>query len=324
MRFSKSPVVSGLFLFFALFLTSCTQGVQKISTRPVIKVNDHQMGAKEFSSKLARRLKDLDAFTAKDPATVENAKQEILRGFIIRSLLIDWARQKNLVVSESDVDKAVDQARGQYPDDLSFRRALAEENLSFSEWREEIRYNLIEKAVFSQMNQRIKPPTEEELRRAYEEKKDNYQKKERIWIRQIVTDEESKAEMIRSELKGKDFSVIAKKYSLAPEADQGGLVGWVEKGTVDFFDSVFSLSIGSVSPIIKSPFGYHLIKVEKKLPASRASFDEMRPQISRDLLAQREQAEFVSWLDGQIRSSQIQKDQDLLKSIVVETRSRDD
>ncbi len=76
------------------------------------------------------------------------SKEEILRDFLVKSLTLDWARSQNIVISEGMLDKEVDTLRANYPDDLSFRRALAQENMSFSEWREDLRYGLAEKEVF--------------------------------------------------------------------------------------------------------------------------------------------------------------------------------
>ncbi|HRO66067.1 MAG TPA: peptidyl-prolyl cis-trans isomerase [Pseudobdellovibrionaceae bacterium] len=303
------------------FLAACPSQTSKVSVKPVIKVNDHQLSARDFSVRLARRLKSLDALSAKDPVTIRNAKEEIAKDFIVQSLIQDWMRTRKISFDDVAVDKEVEKIRAGYPDDLSFRRSLAVENLSFSEWRESLRYNLIERAFFETLRQQISTPTETELRRYFEEHRAQFRKRERIYIRQIVTDDEAKAELLKAELKKTDFAALAKKYSLAPEASNGGLVGWVEKGNVDFFDSAFSQNTGTVGGVVKSPFGYHLIKVEKKLPPSPGSFDEARPEILKTLIAQREQAEFVAWLDGQIRSSRVLKDADLIRGIQVETRS---
>lgn len=324
MKFLKSPALTGLFIFGLMFVASaCTSNYQKLSSKPVVKVNDHVLTAKEFSNQLARKLKDLDALTAKDPATVHRTKEELLRSFIVKSLTLDWARANSLVVTESDLDKEVDKYRANYPDDLSFRRLLAQENLSFSEWREELRYTLIERAVFKKLNERVKPPTDSEIKHYYDEHKEQFKKKERIYLRQIVTDEQGKADLLKSQVKSKDFSELAKKYSVAPEAKAGGLVGWIEIGTVDFFDPLFKTAVGSVTQL-KSPFGYHVVKVEKKAPAGITPMEEVRNQITRTLTAQREQAEFVKWLDAQLRSSKVLRDNDLINSIVVETRTENE
>ncbi|MBS1969091.1 MAG: peptidyl-prolyl cis-trans isomerase [Bdellovibrionales bacterium] len=324
MKFLKSPALTGLFILGLMFAGSaCTSNYQKLSSKPVVKVNDHVLTAKEFSNQLARKLKDLDALTAKDPSTVHRTKEELLRSFIVKSLTLDWARANSLVVTESDLDKEVDKYRANYPDDLSFRRLLAQENLSFSEWREELRYTLIERAVFKKLNERVKPPTDSEIKHYYDEHKEQFKKKERIYLRQIVTDEQGKADLLKSQVKTKDFSELAKKYSVSPEAKAGGLVGWIEIGTVDFFDPLFKTAVGSVTQL-KSPFGYHVVKVEKKAPAGITPMEEVRNQIVRTLTAQREQAEFVKWLDAQLRSSKVLRDNDLINSIVVETRTENE
>ena len=324
MKFLKSPAVTGLFILNLVWIGgACTSNYQKLSSKPVVKVNDHVLTTKEFSNQIARKLKDLDALTAKDPSTVHRTKEELLRSFIVKSLTLDWARANSLVVTESDLDKEVDKYRANYPDDLSFRRLLAQENLSFSEWREELRYTLIERAVFKKLNERIKPPTESEIKHYYDEHKDQFKKKERVFLRQIVTDEQGKADLLKSQVKTKDFAELAKKYSVAPEGKAGGVVGWIEIGTVDFFDPLFKSPVGSVTQL-KSPFGFHLVKIEKKAPAGTTPLEEVRSQIARTLTAQREQGEFVKWLDAQLRSSKVLRDNELINSIVVETRTENE
>jgi peptidyl-prolyl cis-trans isomerase C len=321
MKNRKGPATTGLFIFVAtVFSMACTSSYQKFSTKPVVKVNDHVLTAKEFSTQLARKLKDLDALTAKDPNTVHRTKETLIRNFVVKGLTLDWARANSIVISEGDLDKEVDKYRANYPDDLSFRRLLAQENLSFSEWREELRYTMIERAVFKKLGERQKTPTDAEVKQYYDEHKDQFKKKERIYIRQIVTDEQAKSDLLKTQVKTKDFADLAKKYSVTPEAKNGGLVGWIEIGSVDFFDPLFKSGVGSVTQI-KSPFGYHIIKVEKKAPASTLPLEEVRNQVIRSLTAQREQAEFVKWLDAQLRSSTVLRDNELINSITVETRA---
>nr|BFD57909.1 peptidylprolyl isomerase [Bdellovibrio sp. CKG001]BFD61336.1 peptidylprolyl isomerase [Bdellovibrio sp. HM001] len=322
MKINKSPALTGLFIFMSLALAGCPSSYQKISTKPVEKVNDHVLTSKQFANQLARRLRNFDALAAKDPNNIHRIKEEILRDFLVKSLTLDWSRAQSIVISEATLDKEVDTLRANYPDDLSFRRALAQENLSFSEWREELRYSLIEREVFKKINEKVKAPTEEEIKRYYEDNKDRYKRKERIYLRQIVVDEDAKADAIKVDLKSGDFAELARKYSITPDAKQGGVVGWIEKGTVDYFDPLFSA--GSGVQTIKSPFGIHLIRVEKKAAASTLPLEEVKPQIIRALRAQREQAEYVAWLDAQLRSSKVLKDYELMNSIKVDTRGTND
>lgn len=322
MKFLKSPATTGLFILMSLVLAGCPSNYQRLSKKPVEQVNDHVLTTKEFANQLARKLRNFDALAAKDPNNIHRIKEEILRDFLVKSLTLDWARAQSIVVSENVLDKEVDKLRANYPDDLSFRRSLAQENLSFSEWREELRFVLIEREVFKKINEKVKNPSDEEIKRYYDDRKDQYKRKERIYIRQIVVDNEAKADAIKVDLKTKDFSEVAKKFSITPEAKNGGVVGWIEKGTVDYFDPLFSA--GSGLQTVKSPFGVHLIKVEKKAPSSTAPLEEVKGQIIRGLKAQREQAEYVAWLDAQLRSSKVLKDYDLMNSISVDTRGTND
>lgn len=324
MNFLKSPVFAGLFILsLVTSLTACTSNYQKLSTKPVAKVNEHTLSTKEFANQLARKLKNFDALAAKDPNNVARLKEDIVRHFLVQSLTADWARANNIVLSETQLNKEVDRLRANYPDDLSFRRSLAQENLSFSEWREELRYVLIEREVFKKLNEKIKAPTEDEIRRNYDENKDKYKRKERVYLRQILVDDEAKADLMKSQLKSKDFSELAKKYSIAPEGKTGGAIGWIEKGTLDFFDPLFSSAMNSAQ-IVKSPFGVHVVRVEKKQGASTLPLEEVKPQIIRTLRAQREQAEYVAWLDAQLRSSKVYKDYDLMNSLTVDTRGENE
>lgn len=322
MKLLKGPAMTGLFILMTVGLAGCPSNYQRLSKKPVEQVNDHVLTTKEFANQLARKLRNFDALAAKDPNNIHRIKEEILRDFLVKSLTLDWARSQSIVVSENSLDKEVDKLRASYPDDLSFRRALAQENLSFSEWREELRYVMIEREVFKKINEKVKAPSEDEIKRYYEDRKDQYKRKERIYIRQVVVDNEAKADAIKLDLKTKDFAEVAKKFSITPESKNGGVVGWIEKGTVDYFDPLFSA--GSGIQTVKSPFGVHLIKVEKKAPASTTPLEEVKPQIIRALKAQREQAEYVAWLDAQLRSSKVLKDYDLMNSISVDTRGTND
>jgi peptidyl-prolyl cis-trans isomerase C len=305
-----------------ILLAGCPSTFQRISKKPVEKVNDHVLTVKEFSNQLARRLRNFDALAAKDPNNLSRIKEEILQNFLVKSLTLDWAKSKEIAISEADLDKEVNKLRMNYPDDLSFRRSLAKENLSFADWREELRNVLIQREVFKKLNEKIKAPTEDEIKHYYEAEKEHYKRKERIYIQQIVVDNEAKADAIMIDLKTKDFSETAKKYSITPEAKNGGNIGWIEKGTVDYFDPLFSYSSGIKQ--IQSPFGIHLVRIQKKAPASTADLAEVRPQIIYTLRAQREQAEYIAWLDAQIRSSRVLRDYELMNTISVDTRGLND
>jgi peptidyl-prolyl cis-trans isomerase C len=319
--FSKGPKLLGLFFLSAtLLLASCESRKDELSSKPVLKVGERVLTLREFSNQLARRLKDLDALTAKNSQTLSLIKEEILRSFITRSLILDYAESKKMSVSSAELDKEVDRIRAYYPDDVSFRRILAEENISFSDWREQLKHRLLEQKVFQEMTEKIKAPTPEELRQYYSQNTSQFKTKERIFIRQIVVEEQAKAELMKNELRKKSMEVLAKQYSITPEGKSGGVVGWISKDEVDFFEPLFSYRIGTPGPIFKTPYGYHLAVVEKKSPSTNLNFEEVKGRIERQIRSQKEQALFTEWLDAQLRSSRVWRDYKLINAVTVDTK----
>ncbi len=96
-----------------------------------------------------------------------------------------------------------------------------------------------------------------------------------------------KAQSILAQLRhGADFAKLAKQYSQDPgSAAQGGELGWITPGqTVPAFQqTAFSLPVGQISGIVKTVYGYHIIKVEARQPAHTESLAEATPQIRANL-----------------------------------------
>ena len=307
---------------FLFCLTSCFDNSAQIAKKPVVKVNENVLSVKEFSDKLIQELREFDALSAKDPEILRRVKEKIIADFVLRSMMLDFAKQNFLTVSDEELEREINHIRSSYPDDLSFREVLADNNKAFSDWRKDMRGSLIERKVFKKLNEKSLPSSEDELRNYYNNNKDLFKRSESIVLRQIVSDDMTKIESIKSELSKQPFDKLAKKYSVAPEAQSGGLVGEIEKGSVDIFDKAFSLSPGSVSSVLESSYGFHIFKVEKKSPPGYSSFENNKKILRQIVDGKKEQALFAKWLDAQIRASRVMRDRALVDAITVETRMR--
>ena len=85
------------------------------------------------------------------------------------------------------------------------------------------------------------------------------------------------------------FSDAARKYSEDPSASSGGDLGWHAKGELDpqFEEVAFGMPKGTMSGVVETKFGYHLIFVEDKRPAGTQPFAEVRSAIREFLLSQK-------------------------------------
>ena len=79
----------------------------------------------------------------------------------------------------------------------------------------------------------------------------------------ILVNKHSEAVRILEEIKkGADFAELAKKYSMCPSGKKGGNLGFFQRGQMvkEFEQTAFSLRKGELSEIVKTQFGYHIIK----------------------------------------------------------------
>lgn len=103
------------------------------------------------------------------------------------------------------------------------------------------------------------------------------------------------------------FAEAAQKVSEDGSAPSGGDLGWVEKGVLDpkFEAAAFAMQPGTLSGVVETSFGYHLIFVEEKRPATTEPFDEVRSAVREFLMAQNAATvvETVNKLTNELRGS---------------------
>jgi peptidyl-prolyl cis-trans isomerase D len=108
-----------------------------------------------------------------------------------------------------------------------------------------------------------------------------------------VAEAQHRAEDLLKQLKsGAKLEDLAKKYSEDPgSAKQGGSLGWIGKGQTvpEFEKTAFSLPKGQVSDLVKSSYGFHIIRVDDKQEAHTKSLDEMKSEIEPILKHQKAQ-----------------------------------
>lgn len=134
--------------------------------------------------------------------------------------------------------------------------------------------------------------TEEEQKTYYEENKAQFGKGATVSAKHILTDSEEKCQTILKNIEAgeKTFEDAAREFSTCPSGAKGGDLGEFGKGQMvkEFEDAAFDAEIGKVVGPVKTQFGYHLIKVEKKNEPKTAEFEEVKGQIYQQLLGKKQ------------------------------------
>jgi peptidyl-prolyl cis-trans isomerase D len=144
--------------------------------------------------------------------------------------------------------------------------------------------------------------SEDEIRDYYESHLDEFKIPKTVEARHILikVDQNASAEEDESARKkaeeifklakeGQDFAELARKYSEGPTKAKGGYLGTFrrEEMVKPFSDKAFSMNAGDISEPVRTPFGWHIIKVEKVNPAKTLTLKEAEPEIRIKLKADR-------------------------------------
>jgi peptidyl-prolyl cis-trans isomerase D len=155
--------------------------------------------------------------------------------------------------------------------------------------------------------------TDDEERAYYQSNLDKYHIDDRVHVAHILfktvgkTDAEiaeiqKTAEMVDQKAKhGGDFAALAKQYSEDTTKDQGGDLGWIVRGQTvpEFEQAAFTLPVGSISDLVRTQYGFHIIHVIERQMARTQSFDEVKADIAAALQTEKSQ-DLAEQLSSQI------------------------
>ena len=163
----------------------------------------------------------------------------------------------------------------------------------------EIEKSILAKKYFEKKAKKLNI-NEREIKKYYKKNKERYKEPEGVHVKHILiyipkdADKAAekkaleKAKQIRAQiLKGAKFEELAKIYSDdAGSKKKGGDLGIIKKGqTIPEFEKViFKLKPGEISRPIRSSYGYHIVKVEEKIPEKILPFEEVKDLVKRDYL----------------------------------------
>lgn len=183
--------------------------------------------------------------------------------------------------------------------------------------RRSVRYALLD---VNQLRQTIQIP-EADLKKQYEANIQQYEVPDQVHVQHIllktvgqtdalVEETKKKAEdVLKQAKKGAKFDELAKKYSEDPGSkDKGGDLGWIRKGQTvpEFEKEAFSLAPGQISDLVRTQYGFHIIKVLEKQTAHTKPFEEVKDSIRAPLLlseADKQASNTADQISSAIRSS---------------------
>lgn len=144
--------------------------------------------------------------------------------------------------------------------------------------------------------------TEEEKKAFFEANKAKFNKPESASAKHILVDSEDLAKDILTKINSEEvsFEDAASAHSTCPSKDAGGDLGTFTRGQMvpEFEEAVFNMKNGEVSGPVKTQFGYHLIKLENLQSGGESEYEEVKNEIERTLMYQRQSEAYSKELNN--------------------------
>jgi len=180
---------------------------------------------------------------------------------------------------------------------------------------EQVRRNIL---IEEMIKRRVVPQisvTEEEVRKAYEDNKSLFSV-ETVAVYHILVKTQAEADALRKQLEsGKDFAELAKANSEdAGSKEKGGDLGTISRGQTEteFEEEAFRLKEGEISPVVKTQYGYHILKGGPH-GSSVKPLAEVKEQIRQAMVQIRQQEVFQQYLADAEKQAKVELYEDRLR-----------
>uniref|UniRef100_A0A7C5V1G4 peptidylprolyl isomerase n=1 Tax=Caldicellulosiruptor owensensis TaxID=55205 RepID=A0A7C5V1G4_9FIRM len=300
--------------------------------RAVAIVNGEKITKKEFAINYKSQINyyGLDkAFLSQkvgDKTYEQQIKEDILDSLILRQIELQQARKRNITLTSAE-KKAIDQQIEQYKSDsqssAEFKQYLQTIGATENDFKDQVIKSQIISKLYDEVTKSQKA-SDAEIESYYNSHKSDFVEVKASHILFKVNDskeeaaKKKKAEEVLQMIKsGQSFEKLAQKYSEDETTKQkGGDLGYFRKGQMvkEFEDAAFSLNIGEISNLVKTSYGFHIIKVADK---KQLSLNDVKDEIKSKVESQKKDEYYKSLIEKWKKEAKIKKFENVLKSVSI-------
>jgi peptidyl-prolyl cis-trans isomerase C len=278
----------------------------------VARVNGEAVSKADFD----RAIAALEARNG-GPVPAEQRDQifrSVLDQVVSYRVLVQESRARKIAVDDAEVDTRIKQIQGQFPSEEAFKQMLTSRKTTVEQMRADVRQDT---AVQKLIEGEVTPKsvvTPEQVSDFYTKNPDQFKQPERVRASHILimvpkgaeasVKEQARtkaADILKDVKAGKDFAALATQHSQDPgSAKNGGDLGFFAPGQMvgPFNDVAFKLAPGTVSELVETDFGFHIIKVAEKQAGRTIPLDEVRPQLEQYLERQNREQQTDAFVNG--------------------------
>lgn len=254
----------------------------------ILEINGFEEHRSAFERFVKARLSDFATQAGQSQAEQDQLRSRLFDEFVRRQLVVREALKKNIVPTEDEIRKAVEDQHKQTSGEGSEQN---QPTLEGTERRAEMLNDLLTLKYYTSEVLKDVAVTPQEIEGYYNQNRDKYQQQNGFYVREIRVPDEADARRLRQQALAKpnDFNVLAKENSKSPTAINGGLMYYETQQLPPVLEQAITpLKPGEISNVVKSNHGYHIFKLEKR--AEPLTLEQVKEDIRKELTRTKNQA----------------------------------
>lgn len=298
----------------AFLLAASTATAAQLVEAIVIRVGDRIMTRTQYLRRLAEAYTEIEQTNPADRVAAKKAevRKSLLDDVIAELLIKDRADRLGLGITDAEMKEAVNRLKQQYgiQTDQEFEESLKKSGMSRADMEARLRDTLIANKVFARELRSRDDLTDRELRERYDREKEHYRLPERAHLRAIiiarpdnpaaVAQAEARANEVATQARtATDFAKFASSVPENAMKEKGGDMGEIARGELlpDLDKAVFNANPGTVLGPIATKSGWHILKVEQRLPSEVPAFESLKDKIRKDASEAAFQRDYKAYIE---------------------------
>ena len=273
--------------------------------RIVAIVNDDIVTMVELSKETTTYIKNIDSSDYSDDKKKEMTqaiKEKILTALVDQSLTQQEARRYRIDVSDFEIDTAVENVKtSKSLTQEEFEKALEQEGLSVKIYRENVKKQILQAKLIEHAVKSKVIITESEISKVYDANIKKYSGTKKYHLRNILLDSEDEIKEIKKKLdKNEAFVLLAKEYSIASNASDGGDLGIfdVSNFSKNIKESISKVNKGDYTDVISTTQGFQIFYIEDIVLDGAKTLDQAYDEIHEGLYHEQVEKNFTTWLES--------------------------
>jgi parvulin-like peptidyl-prolyl isomerase len=327
-------IAASLITYFAAVPTGGPPGGER-AKRIIAEVNGEPIQREQFEMMVSERSRERSMVSGDALASI-GVRRQVFDEQVQQILIAQAAEKEGIRLSDRDLDREIDKlvdqqvkqereraAQGKEMTDQQFEMVIRSAmGKSVAEWREELKQNweprkpLLRQALLQQKLvekvANVPNPSDEELKRSFD----------LLTIRHILvstgnrTEEQARKraeEILQKVRSGADFAKLAKEFSDDPGSKQnGGSLGDIPRSQIamrfvpEFAKAVEALQPGQVSDLVKTEYGFHIIRLDGVKPNVPADFEKNKAEYAKQYVETLRNAKWQQYLAQLRRTARIE------------------